>query len=61
MAEASNEETLNECCLKEYRPLPGTPSGQLVNIAGLKTYHSSSANGASKDKAIVLLTDVFGE
>lgn len=60
---ASSENTdpkLDACCLTEYRPLPGTPQGQLVKIAGINTYHIAGKDEASKGKAIVILTDIFG-
>jgi hypothetical protein len=61
MASGTNEGKLDACCLKEYRPLPGTPSGQIIKIADIDTYHIEGKDKASKGKAIVLLTDVFGE
>ncbi|CAF1161877.1 unnamed protein product [Adineta steineri] len=60
MASETNEGKLQACCLVEYRPLPGTPSGELVKIGGIDTYHISGKDQASKGKVIVLFTDVFG-
>jgi hypothetical protein len=60
MATGITDQKLDECCLKEYRPLSGTPQGQLVKIAEINTYHIQGKDQTSKEKAIVLLTDVFG-
>ena len=60
MATQTNEQKLDACCLTEYRPLPGTPRGQIIKIAGIDTYHTVGNDQASKGKAIVILTDVFG-
>ncbi|CAF1436847.1 unnamed protein product [Didymodactylos carnosus] len=60
MASGTTEGKLDACCLTEYRPLPGTPSGQIIKIAGIDTYHVLGKDETSKGKAIVLLTDVFG-
>ncbi len=61
MASETTEGKLHDCCLTEYRPLPGTPGGQLIKIADIDTYHISGKDNASKGKVIVLLTDVFGK
>ncbi|CAF1462131.1 unnamed protein product, partial [Rotaria sordida] len=60
MASGTTDRKLDACCLTEYRPLPGTPSGQIIKIAGIDTYHILGKNETSKGKAIVLLTDIFG-
>lgn len=60
MTSSVKSETLDECCLTEYHPLPGTPRGQIIKIAEINTYHVIGADSNSKSKAIVLLTDVFG-
>jgi hypothetical protein len=60
MASGVTDDKLSACCLTEYRPLPGTPEGQIINIAGLNTYYIAGKDEKSKGKAIVLLTDVFG-
>ncbi|CAF1057466.1 unnamed protein product [Adineta steineri] len=60
MATETNDGKLNECCLTEYRPLPGTPQGQIIKIADIDTYQILGKDVTSKGKAIVLLTDVFG-
>ena len=60
MAAATNDGKLDACCLTEYRPLPGTPSGQIIKIAGINCYHIVGRDEASKGKTIVLFTDVFG-
>ena len=61
MAAATNDGQLDACCLTEYRPLPGTPSGKIIKIAGINTYHIVGKTGTSNGKAIVLFTDVFGK
>ena len=61
MASATADGTLGVCCLTEYRPLPGTPSGQIIKIAGSNCYHVSGRDETSKGKTIVLLTDIFGK
>lgn len=61
MASGTGDGKLDACCLVEYRPLPGTPSGQIVKIAGIDTYHIQGKDETSKGKAIVLLTDIFGK
>ncbi len=61
MASTTTEGTLDACCLTEYRPLPGTPSGQIIKIAGIDCYHAEGKDEASKGKTIVLLTDIFGK
>ena len=60
MAMETAEAKLDACCLTEYRPLPGTPGGQMVKIADLDTYYIEGKDQASKGKVIVLLTDIFG-
>ncbi|CAF3868029.1 unnamed protein product [Rotaria sordida] len=60
MASEVTDEKLDECCLTEYHPLPGTPRGQIIKIADITTYYVSGTDNASKNKAIVLLTDIFG-
>jgi hypothetical protein len=60
MASGTTEQKLDVCCLTEYRPLPGTPKGQIITIAGISTYHIAGNDETSKGKTIVLLTDVFG-
>jgi len=60
MASGTTEGKLDACCLTEFRPLPGTPGGQIIKIAGIDTYQILGKDDASKGKAIVLLTDVFG-
>lgn len=61
MATSNTEGTLDECCLKEYRPLPGTPSGQIIKINEINCYYIAGKDETLKGKAIVLLTDVFGK
>lgn len=61
MASATTDGKLDACCLTEYRPLPGTPSGRIINIAGIDTYHILGQDETSKGKVIVLLTDIFGK
>ena len=61
MATSTTEEKLNACCLTEYRPLPGTPNGQIIQVAALDTYYIAGKTDNAKNKVIVLLTDVFGE
>jgi hypothetical protein len=61
MASGTTDGKLDACCLKEYRPLPGTPRGQLIKIAGIDSYYVSGTDETSKGKVIVLLTDVFGK
>lgn len=61
MAAATNEKTLDACCLTEYRPLPGTPNGKIVKIGGIDCYHIAGKDQTAKGKAIVILTDVFGK
>jgi hypothetical protein len=60
MATGIEDQKLDACCLTEYRPLPGTPQGQIVKIGEINTYHIQGKDQTSKEKAIVLLTDVFG-
>jgi len=60
MASEITDQKLDACCLTEYRPLPGTPEGQIIKIAGLNTYYVAGKDETSKGKTIVLLTDVFG-
>ncbi len=60
MASGTTVDKLDACCLTEYRPLPGTPQGQIINIAGINTYYIAGKDQTSKGKTIVLLTDVFG-
>jgi hypothetical protein len=60
MASGTIVDKLDACCLTEYRPLPGTPQGQIINIAGINTYYIAGKDETSKGKTIVLLTDVFG-
>lgn len=60
MASGTTDQKLDACCLTEYRPLPGTPEGQIIKIAGINTYHVAGKDQTSKEKTIVLLTDVFG-
>ena len=61
MASETTDGKLHACCLTEYRPLPGTPGGQIIKIADIDTYHISGNDKASKGKAVVLFTDVFGK
>jgi len=61
MASGTTDEKLDACCLTEYNPLPGTPKGQLIKVAGINTYHIAGKDETSKGKTIVLLTDVFGK
>lgn len=61
MASGTTEDKLDACCLTEYRPLPGTPSGQIIKIADLDTYYIVGKDQTSKGKIIVLLTDIFGK
>ena len=61
MATGTTEEKLGACCLTEYRPLPGTPTGQIIKVADLDTYYIAGKDDKSKGKAIVLLTDIFGK
>lgn len=61
MASAEPNGKLDACCLTEYRPLPGTPSGKIIKIAEINSYHVSGKDETSKQKTIVLLTDVFGK
>lgn len=60
MASGTTDEKLDQCCLTEYQALPGNPRGELIQIAGMNTYHVQGKDTNSKDKAIVILTDVFG-
>lgn len=60
MATETAEGKLGACCLTEYRPLAGTPNGQIVKIADIDTYYIEGKDQASKGKVIVLLTDIFG-
>lgn len=60
MSSETTVDKLDACCLTEYRPLPGTPQGQIIQIGGINTYHVTGKNETSKEKTIVLLTDVFG-
>ena len=60
MASADAQGKLDVCCVTEYRPLPGTPAGEMIKIAGIDTYHISGKDGTSKGKAVVILTDIFG-
>jgi dienelactone hydrolase len=61
MASGTSNDKLDACCLTEYRPLPGTPSGQIIKIAGIDTYYISGKDETSKGKVIVLLSDIFGK
>jgi len=61
MASGTTETKLDVCCLTEYRPLPGTPNGEIIKIAGVDTYQIFGKDETSKGKVIVLLTDVFGK
>lgn len=61
MAAENTEEKLDACCLTEYRPLPGTPNGQIIKVAEFDTYYISGKDQNSKGKVIVLLTDIFGK
>ncbi|CAF2136641.1 unnamed protein product [Rotaria magnacalcarata] len=60
MASGTTNDKLSVCCLMEYRPLPGSPRGQIIKIAGIDTYQSMGKDEALKAKAIVILTDIFG-
>ncbi|UJR07366.1 hypothetical protein I4U23_011652 [Adineta vaga] len=60
MATETTEGKLDACCLTEYRPLPGTPRGQIIKIVDVDTYFVSGKDQTSKGKVIVLLTDIFG-
>ncbi|CAF2374485.1 unnamed protein product [Rotaria sp. Silwood2] len=60
MASGFEDEKLNACCLTEYRPLPGSPRGQIIKIAEISTYHVPGTDHTAKNKTIVLLTDIFG-
>jgi hypothetical protein len=60
MASGTTVDKLDACCLTEYCPLPGSPQGQIINIAGINTYYIAGKDQTSKGKTIVLLTDVFG-
>ena len=60
-ATTTNEGKLDACCLKEYRPLTGTPNGQIIKISGIDCYYIAGKDESYKGKAIVLLTDVFGK
>ncbi len=60
MASGIENDKLDACCLTEYRPLPGTPQGQIIKVAGINTYYIAGKDETSKGKAIVILTDVFG-
>ena len=61
MATENTDDKLDACCLTEYRPLPDTPSGQIIKVADLDTYYISGKDQNSKGKVIVLLTDIFGK
>ncbi|CAF2147457.1 unnamed protein product [Rotaria magnacalcarata] len=54
-----DDEKLDACCLTEYHPLPGIPQGQIIKITEINTYLTLGTDSPSKNKAIVLLTDVF--
>ncbi|CAF0887931.1 unnamed protein product [Rotaria sp. Silwood1] len=60
MASGFEDEKLNACCLTEYRQLPGTPRGKIIKITDISTYHIAGTDHASKNKAMVLLTAIFG-
>ncbi|CAF3097145.1 unnamed protein product [Rotaria sp. Silwood2] len=60
MASEVINEKLDACCLTEYHPLPGTPRGRIIKVAEITTYHVMGTDDASKNKAIILLTDIFG-
>jgi hypothetical protein len=60
MASGTTVDKLDACCLTEYCPLPGSPQGQIINIAGINTYYIAGKDETSKGKAIVILTDIFG-
>lgn len=61
MASSTTEGTLDACCLTEYRPLPGTPAGKIIQIGGINCYHIQGKDETSKGKVIVILTDIFGK
>jgi hypothetical protein len=60
MASGITNDKLDACCLTEYYPLPGNPQGELINIDGINCYHIKGKDQTSKEKSIVILTDVFG-
>lgn len=60
MASGMTYEKLDQCCFEEYRPLPGIPKGEIIQIGGVNTYHIQGNDQNSKDQAIVILTDFFG-
>ncbi|UJR34426.1 hypothetical protein I4U23_021833 [Adineta vaga] len=60
MPNGTTEDRLDACCVTEYRPLPGTPRGQIIKIADVDTYFIEGNDQKSKGKIIVILTDVFG-
>ena len=61
MASQTTNDKLDQCCLTEYQPLSGTPKGKLIDIGGINTYYIQGNDQDSKEKAIVILTDVFGK
>lgn len=61
MATGTNEEKLGACCVTEYRPLAGTPNGEIIKVTDLDTYFIAGKDDKSKGKVIVLLTDIFGK